>query len=315
MTGLLVGRVMAVVTWESITAVVELKSIAGRTTAGGRRVLLIVSRETKIVSCCMVTHIARLWINPGKVANPARRQLNRKNEYFPVCVCAWKFGLARRVRQSRPASAYSYPYSGWIWCLLTGFLPISAAASISLFKLPYAIGSVPSLSGHASAYRWRSLPRVHRHRASSPQGSSSDGCCHFAGHRGPINMPLSFPHPLIVWDGHVESILQLGKNSTFRFVWSFSGTGPWNVPRFFICHSINSWVWTNRVRLPIRHGVNWTGKTIFPLYPFAPESWSRETGSAVPYRFSLLILHTRSESGDYSRDFSCFTRCCLLVIA
>ena len=39
-------------------------------------------------------------------------------------------------------------------------------------KPPYAIGSVPSLSGHAIAYRWRSLPRVHRRRASRPQGSS-----------------------------------------------------------------------------------------------------------------------------------------------
>ena len=37
---------------------------------------------------------------------------------------------------------------------------------------PYAIGSVPSLSGHAIAYRWRSLPRVRRHRTSKPQGSS-----------------------------------------------------------------------------------------------------------------------------------------------
>ena len=39
-------------------------------------------------------------------------------------------------------------------------------------KPPYAIGSVPSLSGHVIAYRWRSLPRVRRHRASKPQGSS-----------------------------------------------------------------------------------------------------------------------------------------------
>ena len=39
-------------------------------------------------------------------------------------------------------------------------------------KLAYAIGSVPSLSGHAIAYRWRSLPRVRRHRVSKPQGSS-----------------------------------------------------------------------------------------------------------------------------------------------
>ena len=31
----------------------------------------------------------------------------------------------------------------------------------------------------------------------SPQGSSSNGCCHFAGHHGPINMRLSFPTPTI----------------------------------------------------------------------------------------------------------------------
>ena len=39
-------------------------------------------------------------------------------------------------------------------------------------KPPYAIGSVPSFSDHAIAYRWRSLPRVRRPRASEPQGSS-----------------------------------------------------------------------------------------------------------------------------------------------
>ena len=41
-----------------------------------------------------------------------------------------------------------------------------------VMKPPYAIGSVPSLSGHAIAYRWQSLPRVRRHRASKLQGSS-----------------------------------------------------------------------------------------------------------------------------------------------
>ena len=40
-----------------------------------------------------------------------------------------------------------------------------------LFQPPYAIGSVPRLSSHAIAYRWSSLPRVRRHRASKPQGS------------------------------------------------------------------------------------------------------------------------------------------------
>ena len=39
-------------------------------------------------------------------------------------------------------------------------------------KHTYAIGSVLSLSGHAIVYRWRSLPRVRRHRASKAQGSS-----------------------------------------------------------------------------------------------------------------------------------------------
>ena len=43
-------------------------------------------------------------------------------------------------------------------------------------KPPYTIGSVPSLSGHAIAYRWRSLPRIRRHRASKPQGSSERIC-------------------------------------------------------------------------------------------------------------------------------------------
>ena len=49
---------------------------------------------------------------PGKVANPARGQLNREDEYFPARVRTREFGLARRVRQSRPASGCSSPYSG-----------------------------------------------------------------------------------------------------------------------------------------------------------------------------------------------------------
>ena len=45
---------------------------------------------------------------PGKVANPARGQLNRENEYSPVPVRTREFGLARRVQLSRPASACSF---------------------------------------------------------------------------------------------------------------------------------------------------------------------------------------------------------------
>ena len=58
-----------------------------------------------------------------------------------------------------------------------------------------AIGSVPNLSGHAIAYRWRSLPRVRRHKASKPQGCSSNGCFLqlIRKTHGPIFMRTSFP--------------------------------------------------------------------------------------------------------------------------
>ena len=58
------------------------------------------------------------------------------------------------------AESGAYPNSSWV------------PRRRPFMKPPYAIGSVPSLSGHAIAYRWRSLPRVRRHRASKPQGSS-----------------------------------------------------------------------------------------------------------------------------------------------
>ena len=93
--------------------------------------------------------------------------------------------------------AYSQ-HPGLTWYLLAGFLPIFAAASIYLCKPPYVIvGPVPSLSCHTVTYPLRSLPRVRRHRASSPRGSSSNGCCLFAGHHGPIDVRLSFPTPTI----------------------------------------------------------------------------------------------------------------------
>ena len=37
---------------------------------------------------CLVITYSKSKDQPGKVANAARGQLNRKNEYFPVLVCA-----------------------------------------------------------------------------------------------------------------------------------------------------------------------------------------------------------------------------------
>ena len=136
------------------------------------RLRTILYYRSNTMYVCMVITYSKCKDQPGEVANPARGQLNREHEYLPIPVRARAFGLARRVWQSRPASACLSPYSGGIWYLPTGFPPSSAVASICLFKPPNAIESVPSLSGHAIAYRWRSLRRVHRHRASKPQGSS-----------------------------------------------------------------------------------------------------------------------------------------------
>ena len=112
---------------------------------------------------------------------PARGQLKRENECFSVPVCGLEFGVARKVRPSRPAPACSFCTRrlNLLIVLLTGFLPISATASIYLFILYRQPPSGQSrvLSGHATACRWRSLPRVRQHRASSPQGSSRNGCC------------------------------------------------------------------------------------------------------------------------------------------
>ena len=72
------------------------------------------------------------------------------------------------MRQSRPASA-TLAESG---AYLLDSSRVPRRRQFIDFKPPYAIGSVPSLSGHAIAYRCHLLPRVRRHRASKPQGSS-----------------------------------------------------------------------------------------------------------------------------------------------
>ena len=107
---------------------------------------------------------------PGKVANPARGQLNRENS-IPLSPCVPENlvsvdGFSRPVPR-QPAHLHTQAESG----VLTYGIPPEFRGGVHM-KPPYAIGSVPSLSGHAIAYRWRSTPRVRRHRASKPQGSS-----------------------------------------------------------------------------------------------------------------------------------------------
>ena len=107
---------------------------------------------------------------PGKVANPARGQLNTENN-IPLSPCVpenlvSRAGFSRPVPR-QPAHLHTQTESG-AYVRDSSRVPRRRP----FMKPPYAIGSVPSLSGHAIAYQWRSLPRVRRHSASKPQGSS-----------------------------------------------------------------------------------------------------------------------------------------------
>ena len=107
---------------------------------------------------------------PGKVANSARGQLNRKMN-IPLSPCVpenlvSRHGFSRPVPR-QPAHLQTQAESG---AYLRDSFRVPQRRPF--MKPPYAIGSVPSLSGHAIAYRWRSLPRARQHRASKHQGSS-----------------------------------------------------------------------------------------------------------------------------------------------
>ena len=108
---------------------------------------------------------------PGKVANPARGQPNRDislSAFVPENL------VSRDGFGSPVPSACSFSILRLNLVLTYYGIPPEFRGGVHLIilKPPYAIGWVPSLSGHAIAYRWRSLPRVRRHRASKPQGSS-----------------------------------------------------------------------------------------------------------------------------------------------
>ena len=75
---------------------------------------------------------------PGKVANPARCQLNREKN-IPLSAFVPENLVSRDgFGSSVPRQPAHLHTQAEIWCLLTRFLPSSAAASI--YKPPYAIG-------------------------------------------------------------------------------------------------------------------------------------------------------------------------------
>ena len=140
----------------------------------------------------MVTHIARVWINRVRLPIlPVVSFTCRENEYSlsPFApenlVSRDRFG-SPVPRQ--PANLHIQAGSG-------AYIipPEFRRPLIIYFKPPYAIGSVPSLSGHATAYRWLSLPRVRRHRASKTTRQFRTSAA-LAGHHGPVNICASLSH-------------------------------------------------------------------------------------------------------------------------
>ena len=121
------------------------------------------------VCVCMVITYSRVWIN--RVRLPILLVVSwtgKMNSPLSPCVpenLVSRDGFSRPV-PCQPAHLHTLAESG-------AYLRDSSRVPRRRpMKPPYAIGSVPSLSGHAIAYRWRSLPRVRRHRACKPQGSS-----------------------------------------------------------------------------------------------------------------------------------------------
>ena len=115
----------------------------------------------------MVITYSRVWIN--RVRLPILLVVS--NTPLSPCVpenLVSRDGFSRPVPR-QPAHLHTQAESG---AYLRDSSRVPRRRPFINFKPPYAIGSVPSLSGHAIAYRWRSLPRVRRPRANKPQGSS-----------------------------------------------------------------------------------------------------------------------------------------------
>ena len=112
---------------------------------------------------------------PGKFANPARGHLNRI--FFFPCPhsrqpekLVSRDGFARSV-QRQPGHSL---YSGSIWCLLTGSLPLSATLSLTC----YVYRQPPSWQFRA--YIWSHsycLPRAFTAESSSAQGQQRKYGC------------------------------------------------------------------------------------------------------------------------------------------
>ena len=122
------------------------------------RRLVVIQREmlVTICSCCTPIALSKGW-NMNIYRSPfAPENLVSRDGFGSPVPC-------------QPAHLHTPAESG---AYLRDSSRVPRGRPFTYLKPPYAIVTLPSLLGHAIAYRWRSLPRVRRHRASKPQGSS-----------------------------------------------------------------------------------------------------------------------------------------------
>ena len=135
-------------------------------------------------------HLKKSMDQPGKVANSAHGQLNRKHDIFLSSFAPEN--LVSRDRFGRPVLPQPghSPHSGRIWCLFTGFLPLSATSFIDLYRQPP--------SGQPQIYQSRSncVPMAFAAK-DNPQGYSSNECCLFRYYHESIDVRLFSPTPSI----------------------------------------------------------------------------------------------------------------------
>ena len=132
---------------------------------------------------------------PGKIANPARGQLNRENICFPVPVRGLDFSLARRVRPSCPASTCSFSI---LRLNLVG-IPPEFRYGIHFYRQPPSgqsrVHQITSLRTDGDVH---SLPRVGRVRPVVLKVVGVTGLAYSGSTMAQFLCASLFPDPLLV---------------------------------------------------------------------------------------------------------------------
>ena len=243
--------------------------------------------EEIVVSHIHTSHTAG-WASTGMDANPAACGYHWTVQFLFLFLFLFFLSpfapknLVLRDRFGRPfpRRPTRSPHPGWIWCL----------PSTPRLNLVFAHGllSSPQLAATASIYT------VNSHRV----GPEFIGSFH--------NVPMAFTPP--AQGQQVLKVVRVtgaaGPHGATHNKLTTSRIG--NLTR--LIHTLLCMMTTMN---QVCQSYSWSteqGKWIFQCPCSRLRIWSREAGSAVPSRVSLLIHHTQSESDAYSRDSSRFPR-------